>query len=48
MAYTDDKDVTRLEVQYGKPVSIIVKHGKTVLVIGRGMFKKKIVIPRPK
>lgn len=41
----DDAEIKRLEKEWGEPIKKIKKHGKVILLIGRGLFKKKIVIP---
>ncbi|MGI6112551.1 MAG: hypothetical protein ACOYEJ_00340 [Mahellales bacterium] len=41
----DDAIIKKLEKELGKPVKKIEKDGKIILLVGRGLFKKKIVIP---
>ena len=41
----DDAMIKRLEKEWGKPIKKIKKDGNIILLIGRGLFKKKIVIP---
>lgn len=41
----DDAMIKRLEKELGKPIKKIEKGGKIILLVGRGLFKKKIVIP---
>lgn len=41
----DDETIIMLEKELGKPIRKIVKDGTVILVIGRGLLKKKIVIP---
>ncbi len=41
----DDTIIKRLEKEWGKPIKKIEKDGKIILLVGRGLFKKKIVIP---
>lgn len=41
----DDETIKLLEKELGKPIRKVVKNGKIILLIGRGLFKKKIVIP---
>jgi hypothetical protein len=41
----DDAIINKLELELGKPVKKIKKDGKIILLIGRGLFKKKFVIP---
>ncbi|NMA48397.1 MAG: hypothetical protein GX947_01275 [Tissierellia bacterium] len=41
----DDADIKRLEKEWGEPIKKIEKDGKVILLVGRGLFKKKIVIP---
>ncbi|WP_342758792.1 hypothetical protein [Kineothrix sedimenti] len=43
----DDNDIENLSKQLGKPITKIEKDNKTMLLIGKGLFKKKIVIPHP-
>lgn len=41
----DDASIKRLEKEWGEPIRKIEKDGKIILLVGRGLFKKKIVIP---
>ena len=41
----DDQDIIMLEKQLGIPVKKIEKNGKTIVLFGRGLFKKRIVVP---
>ncbi|WFA07816.1 hypothetical protein [Tissierella sp. Yu-01] len=41
----DDKFIKRLEKEWCTPIKKIEKKGKIILLIGKGLFKKKIVIP---
>lgn len=41
----DDNDIENLSKRMGKPIIKIEKSKKTILLIGKGLFKKKIVIP---
>jgi hypothetical protein len=41
----NDAIIKKLEKEWGKPVKKIEKDGKIILLVGRGLFKKKIVIP---
>lgn len=41
----DDEIIKRLAKEWGKPIKKIEKDGKIILLVGRGLFKKKIVIP---
>ena len=41
----DDAMIKRLEKEWGKPIKKIEKDGNIILLVGRGLFKKKIVIP---
>ena len=34
-----------LEKELGKPIKKIEKNGKIILLVDKGLFKKKIVIP---
>lgn len=41
----DEETIAILEKQLGKPIKKIEKNGKIILLVGKGLFKKKIVIP---
>mgnify|MGYP001245502228 CR=1 FL=1 len=41
----DDEIIKMLEKKLGKPIKKIEKKGKIILLIGKGLFKKKIIIP---
>jgi hypothetical protein len=41
----DDESIKVLEKELGKPIKKIEKKGKIILLIGKGLFKKKIIIP---
>lgn len=41
----DKITITNLEKELGKPMKMIEKNDKIILLIGRGLFRKKIVIP---
>lgn len=41
----DENTLQFLEAHMGKPVKMIKKRKKTVFIIGKGLFKKKVVIP---
>lgn len=41
----DEETITMLEKELGKPIKKIEKNGKIILLVGKGLFKKKIVIP---
>ncbi len=41
----DDESIKMLEKELGEPIKKIEKKGKIVLLVGKGLFKKKIVIP---
>ena len=41
----DDEIIKMMEKELGKPLKKIEKRGKVVLLIGKGLFKKKIKIP---
>ncbi len=41
----DEQTVAFLEEQLGRPVKMVKKKKKVILLIGKGLFKKKIVIP---
>lgn len=41
----DDESIKMLEKELGKPIKKIEKKGKIILLIGKGLFKKKIIIP---
>lgn len=40
----DEETISWLEKELGKPIKKIEKNGKVILLIGRGLFKKKMVI----
>lgn len=41
----DEETIAMLEKEWGKPIKKIEKSGKIILLVGKGLFKKKIVIP---
>jgi hypothetical protein len=41
----DDESIKMLEIELGEPIKKIEKKGKIVLLVGKGLFRKKIVIP---
>jgi hypothetical protein len=41
----DEEAIKMLERELGKPVKKIEKSGKIILLIGKGLIKKKIIIP---
>ena len=41
----DEGTIARLEKEWGEPIKKIEKNDKIILLVGRGLFKKKIVIP---
>lgn len=41
----DENTPQQLEKLIGKPVKMIRKRDKTIFIIGRGLFRKKIVFP---
>ncbi|WP_265445874.1 hypothetical protein [Acetivibrio straminisolvens] len=41
----DDEIIKMLEKELGKPIKKIEKKGKIILLVGKGLFKKKIIIP---
>jgi hypothetical protein len=41
----DDESIKMLEKELGEPIKKIEKKGKIVLLVGKGLFRKKIVIP---
>lgn len=41
----DEKTIRMLEKEWGRPIKKIKKNGKIILQVGKGLFKKKIVIP---
>ncbi|MDD4296202.1 MAG: hypothetical protein PHC69_04500 [Ruminiclostridium sp.] len=43
----DEETIDMLEKELGKPIKRIDKKGKIILLIGKGLFKKKFVIPIP-
>jgi uncharacterized membrane protein YkvI len=44
----DDATIKNLEEELGKPIKKIQKADKTILLIGRGLFRRKIEIPSDK
>lgn len=43
----DDNDIENLSKQLGKPITKIEKDNKTMLLIGKGLFKKRLLFPIP-
>jgi hypothetical protein len=41
----DDESIKMLEKELGEPIKKIEKKGKIILLVGKGLFKKKIIIP---
>lgn len=41
----DENTPQQLEQLIGEPVKMIKKPDKTIFIIGRGLFKKKVVFP---
>ena len=41
----DDETIKSLEEELGKPIKKVIKNDQIILLIGRGLFKKRIVIP---
>jgi hypothetical protein len=41
----DEESIKMLEKELRKPIKKIEKKGKIILLIGKGLFKKKIIIP---
>ncbi len=41
----DKETITRLEKEWGKPIKKIERNRKIILLVGKGLFKKKIIIP---
>ena len=41
----DEETIATLEKEWGKPIKKMEKKGKIILLVGKGLFKKKIVIP---
>lgn len=41
----DEESISILEKELGKPIKKIEKKGKVILLVGKGWFKKKIIIP---
>ena len=37
--------ITKFEKEWGKPIKNIKRNGKIILLVGKGLFKKNIVIP---
>ncbi len=44
----DDESIKMLEKELGEPIKKIEKKGKIILLVGKGLFKKKIIIPTEK
>lgn len=44
----DEMTIKELEKDLGKPIRKVVKKGKVVIYIGRGLFRKKYIIPTNK
>lgn len=40
----DEQTITMLEKKLGKPIKKSEKKGKIILMVGKGLFKKKIII----
>ena len=41
----DEETIIMLEKEWGKPIKKIEKNGKVILLVGKGFFKKRIIIP---
>ena len=41
----DNDFIKKLEKEWETPIKKIEKRGKIILLVGKGLFKKKIVIP---
>ncbi len=41
----NEETIAMLEKELGKPIKKIEKNGKIILLVDKGLFKKKIVIP---
>jgi len=41
----DENTLQFLEEHFGKPVKMLKKREKTIFIIGRGLFKKKVIFP---
>lgn len=44
----DDESIKMLEKELGEPIKKIEKKGKIILLVGKGLYKKKIIIPTEK
>ena len=44
----DDESIKMLEKELGEPIKKIEKKEKIILLVGKGLFKKKIKIPTEK
>lgn len=42
---SNEETIAMLEKELRKPIKKIEKNGKIILLVGKGLFKKKIVIP---
>ena len=41
----DENTIINLEQEWGKPIRKIERKDKVILLVGKGLFKKKIIIP---
>ena len=41
----DKETITRIKKEWGKPIKKIERNRKIILLVGKGLFKKKIIIP---
>ena len=44
----DDESIKMLEKELGEPIKKIEKKRKIILLVGKGLIKKKIIIPTQK
>jgi hypothetical protein len=42
----DDETIKTLESELGKPIKKIEKDDKITLLVGKGLFKKRFIIPK--
>jgi len=42
----NESDIPELEKAFGKPIKRIEKKDKVILLIGKGLLKKRITIPK--
>ena len=42
----DDETIKTLERELGKPIKKIEKSDRIILLVGKGLFKRRIIIPK--